>query len=218
MLRGAALLLLLSCGLAATAIQPAWSAPVSREKALAQLSDPKALTRRSAVVRLGDVGRMRDTAALSRILFDDDEETRGAAEAALWRLWSRSGVPRVDALYKKGLDQMNSGDAERAVATFSEVIRLKPEFAEGWNKRATVLFFMERYKESMADCEEVIKRNPLHFGALSGYGQNHARLENFEKALEYFERALAVNPNMHGVALNILGLRKLISEKARRAI
>jgi tetratricopeptide (TPR) repeat protein len=192
--------------------------PLSREKALLNLGSAKQAVRQEAVVRLGEIGRMRDGDKLAPLLFDDDEEVRAAVEASLWRVWSKSGDRRVDALYKKGLGQMNSGDAEAALATFSEVIRIKSDFAEGWNKRATLYYFLGRYKESIADCEEVLKRNPHHFGALSGFGQNYGKLENFEKALEYFERALAINPNMQGVALNIVGLRKLLSDKAKRAI
>ncbi len=55
----------------------------------------------------------------------------------------------------------------------------------------------------MADCAEVLKRNPNHFGALSGYGQLYLQLDEPEKALQYFERAYAINPGMNGVAANI---------------
>jgi tetratricopeptide (TPR) repeat protein len=209
--RGLALFLLMSVGLA-------MAAALSREAAVKQLGSAKAAERRVAVVRLAEVGRFADAEALVKLLSDDDGEVRAATEAALWQVWGRSGDARVDALYRRGVSQMNGAGAETALATFSEVIRLKPDFAEGWNKRATVLFFLGRFEESLADCAEVIRRNPHHFGALSGYGQIYARLENYEKALEYFERALAINPNMEGVAMNIAGLRKLLSEKARRSI
>ena len=193
-------------------------ADLSRAQAIRQLSSGKPDARRSAVERLGAIGRMADSQTLAGLLGDPDEYTRQAAEASLWRIWARSGDARVDAVFQLGLAQMNSSAAESAIATFGEVIRMKPDFAEGWNKRATVLFFMGRYKESMADCDEVLKRNPHHFGALSGVGQIYARLENYEKALEYFERALAINPNMTGVAQNIMGLRRLLAEKKERAI
>ena len=191
---------------------------LTRESALRNLNAVRQADRLAAVVRMGEIGRMPDGGKLAPLLFDDDQDVRAATEASLWRIWSRSGDRRVDALYKKGLGEMNSGDAEAASATFSEVIRIKPDFAEGWNKRATIYFFLGRYQESIADCEEVMKRNPHHFGALSGFGQNYSKLENFEKALEYFERALAINPNLQGVAMNILGLRKLLADKAKRAI
>ena len=190
---------------------------LTREQALKQLSSNSADLRGAAVRRLGEVGRFADSNLLVKRLSDEDEDTREAAEAALWAVWSRSGDARVDALFKKGVNQMNSAGAEEAIATFTEVIRIKPDFAEGWNKRATVLFFQKRYTESLADCDEVIKRNPYHFGALSGYGQIYSQLKEWDKALEYFERALAVNPNMTGVAVNIEALRRLVAQQRRRA-
>ena len=194
------------------------AADLTRGQALKQLSGKDAEARLAGVQRLHDIARFRDSNALAKILFDEDHDNRSAAEAALWATWSRSGDAQIDALFKKGVAQMNAADAEAAIATFTEVIRRKPDFAEGWNKRATVYFFTKRFKESLADCDQVIKRNPGHFGALSGYGQIYAQLEDFDKALEYFERAIAVNPNMEGVALNILALRKLRAARARKAI
>jgi tetratricopeptide (TPR) repeat protein len=207
-----ALLTLLWSGLAAAA------APISREAAVKRLASPVVAERRLAVTRLGEVGRSSDADAMVKLLFDDDAEVRAGTEAALWRVWGRSGDARVDALFRRGVTRMRDGGAESALAIFGEVIRLKPDFAEGWNKRATVLFFLGRHEESLADCAEVLRRNPHHFGALAGYGQIYSRLENYEKALEYFERALAINPNMEGVAMNVVGLRKLLSERAKKVI
>ena len=192
-------------------------APLSRDEALKQLTNSAAPVRRAALERLAEVGRMRDADAVGKLLSDTDAGARAAAEAALWKVWSRSGDAGIDKLYAKGVGQMNSGAADDAIATFGEIIRRKPEFAEAWNKRATVLYFTGRLRESLADCDEVIKRNPNHFGALAGYGQIYSSLANYEKALEYFERALAVNPNLHGVAANLQALRDLISERQRKA-
>jgi tetratricopeptide (TPR) repeat protein len=63
-----------------------------------------------------------------------------------------------------------------------------------------------------------MKRNPQHFGALSGYGQIYAQLEDYDKALEYFRRALAVNPNMAGAQMNIQAIEELLREKRRKMI
>ena len=69
----------------------------------------------------------------------------------------------------------------------------------------------------MADCDEVLARNPLHFGALSGYGLILANLEQYERALDYFRRALAVNPGMEGVKANIAGIERLLDERRRHS-
>ena len=105
-----------------------------------------------------------------------------------------------------------------AIATFALVIKRQPSFAEGWNKRATAYYLAGDYKKSLADCDEVIKRNPQHFGALSGYGQIYLRLEEPDKALDYFKRALAVNPNMSGAEINIRAIEELLREKRRKMI
>ena len=146
---------------------------------------------------------MADQPLLILRLRDEDEQVRGMAEQALWLLWSRSGEAALDQLLAEGVEQMQAGRFKEAAATFGEIIRRKPAFAEGWNKRATVRYLAGDYEGSLKDCDEVIKRNPQHFGALSGYGQIYFRLERYEKALEYWRRALRVNPNMPGVELNI---------------
>ncbi len=200
---------------------PADCAPAqatSREQARQALSDAHAPTRRQAARRLGEVGVMVDTAALQQALHDADADTREAAEQAMWRIWGRSGNRQIDRLYEAGVAQMREGDLQKGIATFSRIIRLKPGFAEGWNKRATLYFLAGEYQKSLADCREVIKRNPTHFGALAGYGQIYLRLEDYERALEYFRRALEVNPNMDSVRLNILLLDKLIEQRRRNMI
>jgi tetratricopeptide (TPR) repeat protein len=131
----------------------------------------------------------------------------------LWLLWSRSGDADVDRLMAAGVEQMQAGLYPQAIATFSDVIRRRPQFAEGWNKRATVHFLAGDYKRSLADCDQVMKRNPSHFGALSGYGQIHFQLKDYARAIAYWRRALEVNPNMPGVELNIKGAEELLRQK-----
>jgi tetratricopeptide (TPR) repeat protein len=97
------------------------------------------------------------------------------------------------------------------------VIRRRPAFAEGWNKRATAHYLAGEYKKSIADCQEVLKRNPRHFGALSGMGQIHLQLDEPGAALLWFKRALDVNPNMTGVELNVEALERLLRDKPGRS-
>jgi tetratricopeptide (TPR) repeat protein len=73
-------------------------------------------------------------------------------------------------------------------------------------------------RASLADCDEVIRRNRSHFGALSGYGQIYFQLEQFDRAIDYWKRALAVNPNMQGLEENIRQVEKLREEKRARSI
>lgn len=190
----------------------------SRAQALKDIAQPLAETRRAAVERLGEVGTMADADRLVASLNDDDAQVRRLAEAAMWRIWSRSGERAIDALHARGVAQMEAGQLQMALLTFTEVIRRKPAFAEGWNKRATVLYLLGNYEQSMKDCDEVLKRNPNHFGALSGYGQMFMGLGEFERAIEYLERALKVNPNLPGAATAIRALEQQLEDKRRKTI
>ena len=202
---------LLACAvLAATFACPVQAAgpALSRTEAVKRLTDADVGKRREAIARLGDVGQMTDASALVQELKDPVEAVRSEAEEALWRIWSRSGDAKVDALYKKGMAQISAGDGEGAVETFTRIIKMKPAFAEAWNKRATVYFMMEEYEKSLADCDEVMKRNPYHFGALSGYFQIYMELEEYERAIRYGRRALAINPNLEGIKASIEAIER----------
>ena len=92
-----------------------------------------------------------------------------------------------------------AGDNETALKILSDLIEVHPEFTEAWNRRATVYYLMGRYPESLADIDQVLKREPRHFGALSGLGMIKQKLGDFSAARAAYDDALAVNPNMDGV-------------------
>jgi tetratricopeptide (TPR) repeat protein len=190
----------------------------SRAQALAALKKSDPQERRRGALGLETVGRMDDAPALLAALRDPDDLVRSIAEEALWAVWSRSGDARVDDLLRRGISEMDAERLSEAIATFTRVIELRPDFAEGWNKRATVYFLAGEYRRSLADCNEVIKRNPQHFGALSGYGQIYLRLDQPDKALEYFRRAIAVNPNLDDVQGIIERLEQLEARRRQRSI
>jgi tetratricopeptide (TPR) repeat protein len=192
------------------------AAGLTREEALASLDRTRDTeARRAGAGALGEVGTMADTATLVDALRDRDSVVRALAERGLWRIWSRSGDPEVDALMALGVEQMTTRQGEAAVETFTRIIDKRPDFAEGWNKRATVYYLLERYEQSLADCEQVIQRNPQHFGALSGYGMIYLELGQPAKALAYFERALAVNPNLDQVEAAVQAIKRLLLEQRR---
>jgi len=192
--------------------------PLTREQVLSEIKGQDVELRRRAAAWLGELGTMSDAPVLLQALGDDDEVVRLLAENSVWQVWSRSGDPDADSLLQVGIEQMNSGDGPAAVETFSKVIQKKPDFAEAWNKRATVYFLMGEDQKSLKDCDEVIKRNPAHFGALAGYGQIYLHLNQPEQALVYFRRALRINPNMTGVRRVIPELEELLSERRKGSI
>jgi len=204
--------------LLALPMQLGWAAEIeNREQALQALKSPDAQARRAGAAGLAKYGEMADADILLEELYDGDPQVREVSEAAVWQVWMRSGDDRVDSLLKSGIRRMNDGQMAPAVEDFTRVIELRPDFAEGWNKRATAYYLMGDYDQSLKDCDEVVKRNPHHFGALSGYGLIYVQRGELERALEYFERALDVNPNMPGVEQSIEMIRYRLKKSGKES-
>lgn len=186
------LLLALGCAWAVAAT------PMTHEHALRSLTHAVMHERAAALARLAEIGTMADAPRVAERLRDEDAGVRRLAAAALWAIWSRPGHAATERLFQRGLAQMGEGQFAAALVTFDQVVRRRPDFAEGWNKRATVRFLMGDLEASLKDCDEVLKRNPLHFGALSGMAQIHLQRGDAVGALRAYERALQVNPNLDG--------------------
>jgi len=133
----------------------------------------------------------------------DDAELAATAEAILWGTWCRSGDSETDRLFRAGVDAMQRAELENAEELFSRVIQMKPGFAEGWNKRATVRYMRRNFDGSVADCRETLARNPNHFGAASGQGLCHMSLNEFREAAVCFRRALEIHPHLDAVRHNL---------------
>jgi tetratricopeptide (TPR) repeat protein len=204
--------------LVALAVVATAEAGPGRADALAALAAPDVEARRVGAAALAQVGEPDDAPALVRGLRDADAQVRRLAERALWAVWSRSGDATIDHILEIGVAQMREGQIEASVETFSDIIRRRPDFAEGWNKRATAYYLLGDWRRSAADCDEVLKRNPQHFGALSGYGMIWLQLDQPTRALARFEEALAINPNLDSVQETIDALRALLLEQRRDAI
>jgi tetratricopeptide (TPR) repeat protein len=210
-------ILLLACALTAAATPAFPEPPKSRGEALAGLRSADAATRAEAIVWIANRGGMADAALLHERLRDESEFVRGFAEQGLWLLWGRSGDAGIDALMARGTEEMQAGHYPEAIGVFTEIIQRRPEFAEGWNRRATTYYLAGDYAKSLADCDQVLKHNPGHFGAVSGVGQIYLRLEKYEQALAWFRRALEINPNMLGVEINIIDIEEMLTSKRRHS-
>ena len=174
--------------------------------------------RRVAAERLGEIGDNAATPALVRALHDPDVTVRNEAHDSLWAIWHRSGDPAIDARLAQGITLMQSGSLPEAIAVFTDVIARAPDFAEGWNKRATAYYLMGDLDRSLADCEEVVKRNPAHFGALSGFGLIYLQKDDLPRAAEYFEKALAVDPTLIQVEAALLQIREVLRQRRQQTI
>jgi tetratricopeptide (TPR) repeat protein len=137
------------------------------------------------------------------VLRGDDPALAARAATVLWEMWHRSGDASLDALLLEGIEAMQRQQLQDAEASFTRLIERAPQFAEGWNKRATVRYIAKDYTGSIADCRETLARNPNHFGALSGQGLCHLALEQYREAVALFRRALAVHPHLDSARSNL---------------
>jgi Flp pilus assembly protein TadD len=142
----------------------------------------------------------------------DDTSRAGQAEAALWAMWCRSGRRELDRQLTEAVAAMERRDLGGAERLLTSLVEAAPEWAEAWNKRATVRYLAADYDGSIADCRETLGRKPHHFGALAGQGLCHMALSQFGPAAAMFRRALAVHPHLEAVRQN---LRSALSEVVR---
>ena len=133
-------------------------------------------------------------------------------EIKIWDIWMEHKNPKVQNSLFMGLKAMKNNDYENALTHFNIVIQIEPEFAEGWNKRATVLYLMGRIKESEQDVVRTLKLEPRHFGALSGQGLIRISLKDWSGAIEVLEAGLEINPYMLGAIINLKFARKKFKE------
>jgi tetratricopeptide (TPR) repeat protein len=134
-------------------------------------------------------------------------------EAEIWNIWTDAEDTELDRLMGEGIAAMNARDPKTALEDFTKLTRLAPDFAEGWNKRATLLYLLGQYEASMADIDRTLALEPRHFGALSGLGLIQMTLEHDEEALDAFERALAIHPQMSGPRANVELLKERLKGK-----
>ena len=140
----------------------------------------------------------------------DSVEDSMPIQNMIWTIWTQSDNDAVNLMMEKGLGAMQRQDFEFALTMFNSIVEMKPDFAEGWNKRATLYYLMGRHEESLKDIERVIQLEPRHFGALSGAGLVNMALKRPEEALKAFQRALDANPHMPNRKTRVKLLEKLI--------
>ena len=168
---------------------------------------------------VGPVAADQSDPSLDR-LFDELQRTGSEAEvdrltAEIWQRWvAHDSDRRADRMMRAGMDLMNRGLLEQAEQLFSALIGARPDFAEAWNKRATIRFLRGDDIGSRRDIVRVIELEPRHFGALSGLGMIHMRAGDLQAALQAFEAALRVNPHLDQAIDITARLRKRLRGQA----
>jgi tetratricopeptide (TPR) repeat protein len=131
----------------------------------------------------------------------------------IWIIWREVDNDNADVLMNKGIHDMSLQRYDQALLAFNKVVDVAPTYAEGWNKRATLLFLMGDYVGSVEDIKRTLTLEPRHFGAWSGLGLIYTHLDNDVAALQAFEQALEVNPHLPGARHNVEDIKKRQQEK-----
>ena len=153
-------------------------------------------------------------------LFDQLKKINDASiafkvEIKIWNIWSTHPTEeKLTTSLKIGSELMSKGELNSAYKIFSIIVQSEPDWAEGWNKRATVLYLMGKYPDSLNDIDEVLKRESRHFGALSGQALNQIKLKNYEKAIKSYRAAQKIYPSIGSAKMMIPQLQELIKEEA----
>jgi len=133
-----------------------------------------------------------------------------AIERRILLEWLRSGDKTVDTMMTAAVVAMDMHAFRPAIELLDKVVAEKPDYVEGWNKRATVYYYMGQYDRSLADIEKTLAIEPRHFGALAGLGMIMQDVGNVPGAIAAFERAVAVNPSLENLKAAIGQLKARI--------
>lgn len=136
-----------------------------------------------------------------------------AIVAQIWKLWQQSGDEKLDAAMQRAMLLMGQGLGPLAMPILDEIVAEKPDWAEGWNKRATVLYLMGEHDRSLADIDRVLALEPRHFGAIAGIGLIRIEKGEMREALAALRRALAINPFLRERYGVMPALEKELGEK-----
>ena len=183
----------------------------SEEQICTLLQSTDVDARRVAALVIGLIGEVQHSGCLARGLHDSDPKVSEMAEHGLWSIWFRRCPPQACETFHEALEALEHEQFDRAVALFDEVIAQDPDFAEAYNQKAIALFLDGHYDESIAMCREALERCPSHFGAMAGMGHGFAHLQQWDKALRCYRKALSINPTMSAIASAIERLESCLA-------
>jgi tetratricopeptide (TPR) repeat protein len=138
-----------------------------------------------------------------------DEDSAKHVEARIWAIWLQTPSDTAALLMMRAKAAMDAQQMDVALKLLDAVVKLRPDYVEAWNRRATLYHLKNDYAHSLEDIEQVLVREPRHFGALAGLGMIMQDLGDDKRALDAFRKALAINPHLDKVP----ELVKTLSEK-----
>lgn len=167
---------------------------------------PASLTADQSDSRLDDL--------FNQLLTAEDSRSISRLENQIWEIWHSHADADVEALMTAGIQRMNSQRLSEALVIFSQIIERYPDYAEAWNKRATLYYIAGEYEASIEDIEEVLALEPRHFGALSGLGLVYMQRQDLARAKMAFEQLVRVHPNSPNARQNL----EFVTEHIQRSV
>lgn len=143
----------------------------------------------------------------------EDPELGAVLTEKIWDIWRHTDNEAAAKLMEQSTHAMVLEHYDDALAVLDEVVKTAPEYAEGWNTRATVLYLMGDYSASAIDVRRTLALEPRHFGAWSGLGLIYMHVGDERAALEAFTKALEWNPHLHGSRHNLEMIKKHLQEQ-----
>ena len=135
-------------------------------------------------------------------------------EQEIWKLWSTHPTDmKLTARLEEGAQFVRTQQLSKAIEIFTEVIKLDQNWAEAWNKRATVFYMMGKFKQSQEDIDKVLALEARHFGALAGQGLVNIQLKNYEKAIISYQQAKEIYPSMQSPEIMIRRIEELMKQQ-----
>lgn len=152
-----------------------------------------------AEVDAGDSRETRLDRLFERLAAATSAEDARRYESGIEGLWRQSGSDTVDLLTSRALELVTSDDQPGALKLLGAALEVKPDYAEGWNRRATLFFLRGDYRHAMRDIRETLRYEPRHYGAWAGLGRILEQSGDNARALDAYRRALAINPQIEGL-------------------
>jgi tetratricopeptide (TPR) repeat protein len=143
-----------------------------------------------------------------------DADSAKQVENRIWALWLASGSDTANLLMTRAKSAIDSNDLDLAVQLLDAIVKIKPDYIEAWNRRATIHYLRKEYAQSMEDIRQVLIREPRHFGAMSGLGMILQEFGDEKRALDVFRRALDINPHLPKIDELIKSLTEKVEGRA----
>jgi tetratricopeptide (TPR) repeat protein len=139
-----------------------------------------------------------------------DEVSAKHVEARIWAIWLQTPSDTAALLMTRAKVAVDAQKIDVAIKLLDSVIKLRPDYIEAWNRRATLYYMQNDYGRALADIREVLTREPRHFGALAGLGMIMQEIGDEKRALEAYRKALAVNPHLEKVPEQVKALTEKV--------